>query len=72
MTKVISYDHKHQQYKTWNSEIIVENNEYIITKNAVPFKISYSTGKEKKFQIQTFITYFFHEWFNIITVYNMQ
>lgn len=71
MTKIISYDHKHQEYKTWNALIIMSNDEFIITKNVVPFKISYSSKKEKDFPIQTFITHFYNEWFNIITVYDL-
>lgn len=72
MTKIISYDHKHQEYKTWDASIVESNDAYIITKNIVPFKISYSTGKEKQFPIQTFITHFYKEWFNIITVYDLK
>jgi len=72
MTKIVSYDHKHQEYKTWEALIIASNDEFIITKNIVPFKITYSTKKEKEFPIQTFITHFYNEWFNIITVYDLK
>ncbi|MEX0895670.1 MAG: DUF402 domain-containing protein [Patescibacteria group bacterium] len=71
MTKIISYDHNHKEFKTWEASILAKNNDFIITKNIVPFKITYSTKKEKEFSIQTFITHFHNEWFNIITVYDL-
>lgn len=68
--KVVSYDYKRDSYKTWNSSIIDQDREKILTCHEYPFIITNSSGEVKRFNIAVAVTHFFNRWFNIIAVFN--